>query len=58
MIYRDEMHWLFQDQSDPFSLVADELSMVANRLREMVVAEVKKVLFLITVRKFVTISEQ
>lgn len=29
-----------QEQEDPFSLVADELSLVANRLRSMVVAEV------------------
>lgn len=31
-----------EDQVDPFSLVADELSVVANRLRAMVVAEVPK----------------
>ncbi|XP_024962525.1 solanesyl diphosphate synthase 3, chloroplastic/mitochondrial isoform X3 [Cynara cardunculus var. scolymus] len=31
-----------EDQVDPFSLVADELSIVANRLRSMVVAEVPK----------------
>ncbi|KAM7508318.1 hypothetical protein LguiA_018771 [Lonicera macranthoides] len=31
-----------QDQVDPFSLVADELSILANRLRAMVVAEVPK----------------
>nr|WBU15640.1 geranyl diphosphate synthase [Elsholtzia bodinieri] len=31
-----------EDQLDPFSLVADELSLVANRLRSMVVAEVPK----------------
>ena len=31
---------MWQDQVDPFSLVADELSVVANRLRAMVVAEV------------------
>lgn len=30
----------FQDSLDPFSLVADELSVLANRLRSMVVAEV------------------
>ncbi|KAH9621308.1 hypothetical protein KSS87_021784 [Heliosperma pusillum] len=30
------------DQSDPFSLVADELSILANRLRSMVIAEVPK----------------
>jgi len=29
-----------QDQSDPFSLVADELSLLSNRLRLMVVAKV------------------
>ncbi|PON82345.1 Polyprenyl synthetase [Trema orientale] len=33
---------LVEEQLDPFSLVADELSLVANRLREMVVAEVPK----------------
>nr|AYA62519.1 geranyl pyrophosphate synthase [Atractylodes lancea] len=31
-----------EDQVDPFSLVADELSVVADRLRSMVVAEVPK----------------
>ncbi|XP_021846071.1 solanesyl-diphosphate synthase 1, mitochondrial isoform X1 [Spinacia oleracea] len=31
-----------EDQSDPFSLVADELSLLADRLRSMVVAEVPK----------------
>ncbi|CAO2826453.1 unnamed protein product [Amaranthus hypochondriacus] len=31
-----------KDQSDPFSLVADELSLVSDRLRSMVVAEVPK----------------
>ncbi|KAK9064639.1 hypothetical protein SSX86_016021 [Deinandra increscens subsp. villosa] len=31
-----------EDQVDPFSLVSDELSIVANRLRAMVVAEVPK----------------
>uniref|UniRef100_A0A803MIP8 Geranyl diphosphate synthase n=1 Tax=Chenopodium quinoa TaxID=63459 RepID=A0A803MIP8_CHEQI len=31
-----------EDQSDPFSLVADELSILADRLRSMVVAEVPK----------------
>ncbi|KAK1436360.1 hypothetical protein QVD17_02139 [Tagetes erecta] len=31
-----------EDPVDPFSLVADELSIVANRLRSMVVAEVPK----------------
>lgn len=33
---------LVEEQVDPFSLVADELSIVANRLRSMVVAEVPK----------------
>ncbi|KAL5540315.1 hypothetical protein UlMin_045060 [Ulmus minor] len=33
---------LVEEQQDPFSLVADELSLVANRLRDMVVAEVPK----------------
>ncbi|KAJ4842776.1 Solanesyl diphosphate synthase 3, chloroplastic/mitochondrial [Turnera subulata] len=33
---------LVEDQLDPFSLVADELSHIANRLRAMVVAEVPK----------------
>ncbi|CAK7352280.1 unnamed protein product [Dovyalis caffra] len=33
---------VFQDQLDPFSLVADELSLLANRLRSMVIAEVPK----------------
>ncbi|KAL8460991.1 hypothetical protein ACS0TY_032469 [Phlomoides rotata] len=31
-----------EEQLDPFSLVADELSLLANRLRSMVVAEVPK----------------
>ncbi|KAA8514892.1 hypothetical protein F0562_018071 [Nyssa sinensis] len=31
-----------EEQLDPFSLVADELSIIANRLRSMVVAEVPK----------------
>ncbi|XP_061341678.1 solanesyl diphosphate synthase 3, chloroplastic/mitochondrial-like isoform X2 [Gastrolobium bilobum] len=31
-----------EDELDPFSLVADELSLVANKLRAMVVAEVPK----------------
>lgn len=31
---------VFQEQLDPFSLVADELSLLADRLRSMVVAEV------------------
>ncbi|KAI3918027.1 hypothetical protein MKW92_053779 [Papaver armeniacum] len=30
------------DKMDPFSLVADELSLISNRLREMVVSEVPK----------------
>ncbi|MBA0840314.1 hypothetical protein Goarm_002904, partial [Gossypium armourianum] len=34
-------HFL-QEQLDPFSLVSDELSLVANRLRAMVIAEVPK----------------
>ncbi|OVA11573.1 Polyprenyl synthetase-related [Macleaya cordata] len=33
---------ILSDQLDPFSLVADELSIVANRLRSMVVTEVPK----------------
>ncbi|EEF32253.1 solanesyl diphosphate synthase 3, chloroplastic/mitochondrial isoform X1 [Ricinus communis] len=33
---------LIEDQLDPFSLVADELSLLANKLRSMVVAEVPK----------------
>ncbi|XP_022146556.1 solanesyl diphosphate synthase 3, chloroplastic/mitochondrial [Momordica charantia] len=33
---------LVEEQLDPFSLVADELSLLANRLRAMVVAEVPK----------------
>ncbi|XP_050209671.1 solanesyl diphosphate synthase 3, chloroplastic/mitochondrial [Mercurialis annua] len=33
---------LVEEQLDPFSLVADELSVLANRLRSMVVAEVPK----------------
>uniref|UniRef100_M8BQ49 Putative hexaprenyl pyrophosphate synthetase, mitochondrial n=1 Tax=Aegilops tauschii TaxID=37682 RepID=M8BQ49_AEGTA len=32
--------WPFQEQQDPFELVADELSILGNRLRSMVVAEV------------------
>lgn len=32
--------YCFQDELDPFSLVADELSLLGNRLRAMVVAEV------------------
>ncbi|KAJ8425147.1 hypothetical protein Cgig2_032653 [Carnegiea gigantea] len=31
-----------KDQSDPFSLVADELSLLSNRLRSMVIAKVPK----------------
>ncbi|KAJ8761236.1 hypothetical protein K2173_001292 [Erythroxylum novogranatense] len=33
---------LVEEQLDPFSLVADELSLLANRLRAMVIAEVPK----------------
>lgn len=33
---------LVEERLDPFSLVADELSVLANRLRDMVVAEVPK----------------
>ncbi|KAL0011747.1 hypothetical protein SO802_006855 [Lithocarpus litseifolius] len=33
---------IVEEQNDPFSLVADEISMVANRLRSMVVTEVPK----------------
>ncbi|RZC70745.1 hypothetical protein C5167_033900 [Papaver somniferum] len=33
---------LLEEPVDPFSLVADELSLIGNRLREMVVAEVPK----------------
>ncbi|KAI3965731.1 hypothetical protein MKX01_010688 [Papaver californicum] len=33
---------LVEEPVDPFSLVADELSLIGNRLREMVVAEVPK----------------
>ncbi|CAL1403042.1 unnamed protein product [Linum trigynum] len=33
---------LVEEQHDPFSLVADELSLLAKKLREMVVAEVPK----------------
>ncbi|XP_048333332.2 solanesyl diphosphate synthase 3, chloroplastic/mitochondrial isoform X1 [Ziziphus jujuba] len=33
---------IVEDQHDPFSLVADELSLVADRLRSMVIAEVPK----------------
>ncbi|TYI59638.1 hypothetical protein E1A91_D10G050200v1 [Gossypium mustelinum] len=33
---------LIEEQLDPFSLVSDELSLVANRLRAMVIAEVPK----------------
>ncbi|WJX89558.1 Solanesyl diphosphate synthase 3, chloroplastic/mitochondrial [Trifolium repens] len=33
---------LVEDELDPFSLVADELSHIGNKLREMVVAEVPK----------------
>ncbi|GAB2265177.1 Solanesyl diphosphate synthase 3, chloroplastic/mitochondrial [Dionaea muscipula] len=44
--YGREIHYTatstIEDQLDPFSLVADELSILANRLRSMVVAEVPK----------------
>ncbi|XP_044500812.1 solanesyl diphosphate synthase 3, chloroplastic/mitochondrial-like [Mangifera indica] len=44
--FRHQIHHqsssLIEDQLDPFSLVADELSLVANRLRSMVVTEVPK----------------
>ncbi|KAL1309875.1 solanesyl-diphosphate synthase 1, mitochondrial isoform X1 [Arachis ipaensis] len=33
-------HFISEDKFDPFSMVADELSLVANNLRAMVVAEV------------------
>ncbi|XAR72506.1 All-trans-nonaprenyl-diphosphate synthase (geranylgeranyl-diphosphate specific) [Bertholletia excelsa] len=33
---------ILEDQQDPFSLVENELSLLANRLRSMVVAEVPK----------------
>ncbi|XP_057416058.1 solanesyl diphosphate synthase 3, chloroplastic/mitochondrial-like isoform X1 [Lotus japonicus] len=33
---------IVEDEHDPFSLVADELSILGNKLREMVVAEVPK----------------
>ncbi|CAN1302351.1 Solanesyl diphosphate synthase 3, chloroplastic/mitochondrial [Linum perenne] len=33
---------LVEEQLDPFSIVADELSLLSNKLREMVVAEVPK----------------
>ncbi|PIA56309.1 hypothetical protein AQUCO_00700559v1 [Aquilegia coerulea] len=37
-----ERNSMIEEELDPFSLVADELSIVANRLRAMVVAEVPK----------------
>ncbi|KAL8162495.1 hypothetical protein V2J09_013984 [Rumex salicifolius] len=44
--FRHQIHFgatsHLEEQSDPFSLVADELSLVANRLRDMVVSEVPK----------------
>nr|ASQ40926.1 geranyl pyrophosphate synthase 1 [Pelargonium graveolens] len=44
--FRHQIHHqsssLVEEQLDPFSLVADELSLVADRLRAMVVAEVPK----------------
>jgi geranyl diphosphate synthase len=33
---------LVEEELDPFSLVADELSLLSNKLREMVLAEVPK----------------
>ncbi|KAK0579638.1 hypothetical protein LWI29_029068 [Acer saccharum] len=33
---------IIEEQLDPFSLVADELSLIANKLRSMVIAEVPK----------------
>ncbi|KAJ0014925.1 hypothetical protein Pint_20671 [Pistacia integerrima] len=44
--FRHQIHHqsssIIEEQLDPFSLVADELSLLANRLRSMVVAEVPK----------------
>ncbi|KAL1290154.1 hypothetical protein HN51_058546 [Arachis hypogaea] len=37
-----QSHSISEDELDPFSMVADELSLVANNLRAMVVAEVPK----------------
>ncbi|TXG47982.1 hypothetical protein EZV62_027276 [Acer yangbiense] len=43
---RHQIHHLsssiIEEQLDPFSLVADELSLIANKLRSMVIAEVPK----------------
>ncbi|KAG6769862.1 hypothetical protein POTOM_025528 [Populus tomentosa] len=45
-VFKHQIHHqsssLVEEQLDPFSLVADELSLVANRLRSMVIAEVPK----------------
>ncbi|KAB5538325.1 hypothetical protein DKX38_015858 [Salix brachista] len=45
-IFKHQIHHqsssLVEEQLDPFSLVADELSVLANRLRSMVIAEVPK----------------
>ncbi|KAK4262356.1 hypothetical protein QN277_027926 [Acacia crassicarpa] len=40
--FHNQSSSIIEDQLDPFSLVADELSLLANRLRAMVVAEVPK----------------
>ncbi|KAI9089045.1 hypothetical protein K1719_029324 [Acacia pycnantha] len=40
--FHNQSSSIIEDQHDPFSLVADELSLLANRLRAMVVAEVPK----------------
>lgn len=40
--YQHERSSIVEEELDPFSLVADELSTVANKLRAMVVAEVPK----------------
>ncbi|KAJ0013575.1 hypothetical protein Pint_20667 [Pistacia integerrima] len=44
--FRHQIHHqsssIIEEQLDPFSLVADELSLLANKLRSMVVAEVPK----------------
>lgn len=37
-----------QEQLDPFSIVADELSILADRLRSMVVAEVLTVISIVS----------
>ncbi|KAJ6362289.1 hypothetical protein OIU77_030657 [Salix suchowensis] len=45
-VFKHQIHHqsssLVEEQLDPFSLVADELSLLANRLRSMVIAEVPK----------------